>query len=154
MMLRLATKYLVVHCSATQANQNIDAKTIDAWHKAKGWSGIGYHYVIKRDGTLEQGRPVNQVGAHVEGYNWCSIGICLVGGANAQGKGENNFAPEQFQALRRLLGSLQLQYPRVTVLGHRDLSPDKNKDGIISKDEWLKDCPSFDVRKWLATPDQ
>jgi hypothetical protein len=80
---RSKTNWIVLHCSATRASQvNIGAKDIRRWHKDKGWADIGYHYVIKRDGTLEKGRALDAVGAHVEGHNSDSVGVCLVGGLN------------------------------------------------------------------------
>lgn len=152
-----AIKYIVIHCSATKATQKVDAAVIHAMHIARKFAGIGYHYVISRDGTVQKGRPDNFAGAHVNGHNSHSLGICMVGGIDANGKAENNYTDAQFFALRLLLLDLSVTYPKLNitspnarvVLGHRDLSPDKNGDGIISKNEWLKDCPCFDVRTWV-----
>ena len=145
-----SVKFLVVHCSATRANADVGAADIRLWHKRQGWRDIGYHFVIRRDGTVEKGRPVDQPGAHVAGFNSSSLGICMVGGVGLDGKGENNFAPVQYAALEKLLVSLKPTYPTAEVLGHRDLSPDRNHDGKVTKNEWLKECPSFDVRQWWA----
>ena len=136
---RKETKYIAIHCSATGADMDIGAKEIDRWHRQKGFFSIGYHYVIRRDGTLELGRDEGDIGAHVQGYNASSIGICMVGGVNADdfSKAENNFTEEQFRRLRDLLLDLTVRYPDAEVLGHRDF-PDV-----------AKACPSFDVRKWL-----
>jgi len=143
--------FLVVHCSATPAARDIGAREIDQMHRQRGFRCIGYHYVIRRDGTVEKGRPDNEPGAHVEGFNSRSLGICLIGGVKVDGKtGENNFTPEQFKALKHLLDSLKFAYPAATILGHRDLSPDKNRDGKVSPNEWLKECPCFDVGEWLT----
>lgn len=132
--------YLVVHCSATRASQDIGAKDIDRWHREKGWFAIGYHYVIRRSGAIEKGRPDDQPGAHAVGYNHLSLGICLAGGVAADGKtAEQNFTSEQYAALAGLLKKLKARYPNATVLGHRDLP------GVH------KACPSFDVRPWWAT---
>jgi hypothetical protein len=87
-------KYLIVHCSATSEKQDIGAKEIDSWHRAKGWSGIGYHFVIRRDGTIEQGRALHKYGAHAYGYNKVSLGICMIGGVAANGKAEDNFTTD------------------------------------------------------------
>lgn len=151
-------KYLVVHCSATQPKLDIGAKEIDRMHRERGFLKIGYHFVIRRDGHVESGRALDQIGAHVEGHNHESLGICMVGGVNAKGKAENNFTAEQFATLRSLLrllvngyGGAVAHYPHAEVLGHRDLSPDRNHDGRISPNEWLKECPCFDVREWWAT---
>lgn len=130
--------HLVVHCSATPPTADIGRKEIDRWHRERGWLMIGYHFVIRRDGTVETGRLVERVGAHVEGHNKHSIGICLVGGIDAKGKPENNFTHEQFKALRELLFGLLSYCPEATVLGHRDFP------GVA------KACPSFDVGGWWA----
>lgn len=139
---------VVIHCSATRPNQDIGAYDIDIWHKNRGFAKIGYHYVITRDGQTQRGRHVSEVGAHVKGHNAKSIGICLVGGINDAGKAENNFTDKQFDALKELLVSLRQQFA-FSILGHRDLSPDLDKDGVVEKHEWMKECPSFDVRTWL-----
>jgi N-acetylmuramoyl-L-alanine amidase len=133
-------KYLVVHCSATKPSMNIGAAEIDRWHRQKGWRKIGYHFVIKRDGTIEPGRGLTEIGAHAAGYNSVSIGICLVGGVSEQDvkKAENNFTIPQMESLHHLLSSLlDASFPKAKVLGHRDLP------GVA------KDCPSFDVQKWF-----
>lgn len=122
---------IVVHCSDTPPTMDIGVEEIDQWHRERGWNGVGYHYVIRRDGVTEMGRPVDQVGAHVKGHNAYSIGICLVGGAD--GKYDYTFA--QWYGLRGLLDMLALQHPEAAILGHRDLDEGKT-------------CPNFDVR-WL-----
>jgi N-acetyl-anhydromuramyl-L-alanine amidase AmpD len=131
-------KYLVVHCSATPADMDIGVKEIDRWHKAKGWAGCGYHFVIRRDGTIENGRALHIPGAHVEGYNTKSLGICLVGGLSADGQSaEDNFTAIQRAMLRSKLNYLKAGDYRVSeVMGHRDFPGVK------------KDCPSFNVRMW------
>lgn len=141
--------YLVVHCSATPAARDIGAKELRAMHLQRGFRDIGYHYVVRRDGKVEKGRPDTDPGAHVEGFNNRSLGICLVGGVKPDAKtAECNFAPAQYLALQKLLTSLKTQHPNAAVLGHRDLSPDKNRDGRITPNEWLKECPTFDVIPW------
>lgn len=144
-------RYIVVHCSATRANQTIDITDIDRWHRERGWNGCGYHYVITRDGRIQGGRALNQIGAHVHGHNRWSWGVCLVGGLGADDRAEDNFTPAQYSALRALLPSLHALAPQAEILGHRDLSPDVDGDGVIERHEWVKDCPSFDVRAWLRT---
>jgi|SRR5215217_6495392 len=146
---RSRTDYIVVHCAATPPTSDIGKAEIDRWHRAQGWLMIGYHFVIRRDGTLETGRAVDAIGSHVAGYNSTSIGISLVGGVDAKGRPENNFTSAQFAALAELLIDLKAKYPNAQILGHRDFSPDKNKDGKITSNEWMKACPSFDVREWL-----
>lgn len=147
---RTATDLLVVHCSATRPTQDIGVRDITQWHIQRGFDTVGYHYVIRRNGEVERGRPENAVGAHVRGHNANSIGICLAGGVDADGKPANNFTAAQFVALHQLLDELRKRYPDARVLGHRDLSPDLNGDGVISPNEFIKACPSFDVATWLA----
>lgn len=146
--MRRRTDYIVIHCSATPPHSDIGADEIDEWHKQRGWSGIGYHAVIRRDGEVEFGRHFDEPGAHVKGQNYRSVGVCMVGGVDADGKSENNFTEEQWESLALLVATLERAYPNADVLGHRDLSPDLDGDGVIEQHEWLKDCPSFDVREW------
>lgn len=146
-----AVKYIVVHCSATRAGHDIGATEIDAMHKKRGWGRIGYHRVIRIDGTIEAGRSLNEVGAHVYGHNRSSIGICLVGGIDDKGRPSTTFTPAQLASLAGLLEDLRPMFPGAEVLGHRDLSPDIDGDGVVERHEWLKDCPCFDVRWWLRT---
>lgn len=134
---RKATTFIAIHCSATPTTMNIGVKEVRQWHRAKGWIDVGYHFIIRRDGTVELGRPVDTVGAHVEGYNPTSIGICLIGGVDKNNKAEDNFTAEQYAALKRLLTDLQQAYPNAAVQGHRDFPNVK------------KDCPCFDVRAWV-----
>lgn len=136
---RKKTTHIVVHCSATGPDQHIGAKDIDRWHRAKGWNGIGYHYVIKRDGTLETGRPDDTIGAHVEGQNATSVAICMVGGVDANDvtKARDNFTSIQNYTLRQVLADMKAKYPDAEILGHRDFPGVK------------KACPSFDVRSFV-----
>lgn len=144
-------RFLVVHCSATPATRDIGAREIELMHRQRGFRTIGYHYVIRRDGAIEKGRPDDQPGAHVQGFNSRSLGICLVGGVKPDGKtAEQNFTTDQYAALEHLLRDLERRYPTAKVLGHRDLSPDRNGDGRVSRNEWLKECPTFDVIPWWA----
>lgn len=144
---RKSTELLVVHCSATRGTMDIGVREITQWHIQRGFDTIGYHYVIRRNGELETGRQESAIGAHVRGHNANSIGICLVGGVDASNKPQDNFTPAQLTTLKRLLGELQARYPDARILGHRDLSPDKNGDGKITPNEFTKACPSFDVRQ-------
>lgn len=149
---RRNTVRIVVHCSATTPKQDIGSETIHTWHtRDRGFAAIGYHFVIRRDGTIEQGRPINAIGAHVQGHNASSLGICLVGGLDANLKPQDNFTAHQYDSLCELLAFLQTHYPNTTVLGHRDLSKDQNNDGKIDPWEWSKSCPCFDVRMWIVS---
>jgi N-acetylmuramoyl-L-alanine amidase len=142
---------IVVHCSATTPTMDWRAADIDRAHRQRGWSRIGYHYVIPRDGTLEPGRAESDVGAHVQGHNRTSLGVCLIGGVAKDGRTlEANYTELQWSALRRLLLELRARYPHAVICGHRDLSPDKDGDGVIERHEWVKGCPSFDVGTWLV----
>jgi N-acetyl-anhydromuramyl-L-alanine amidase AmpD len=138
MISRLRTNWIVIHCSATRAIQiNIGAKDIRLWHHQKGWTDIGYHYVIKRSGAVEKGRELGLVGAGVEGHNTDSVHICLVGGLNDDTwKPENNYTSQQWAALQKLVSTLTKKYPAAKVLGHRDFAGVK------------KACPCFNVRPW------
>jgi N-acetylmuramoyl-L-alanine amidase len=136
---RTRTDFIAVHCSATGPQADIGKAEIDRWHRAQGWNGIGYNFVIRRDGTLETGRPMEAVGAHVQGFNETSVGICLVGGVAADGKTpEDNFTAAQKDTLASLVRTLKGVYPKATVQGHRDFP------------KVAKACPSFDVKKWWS----
>lgn len=144
---------IVIHCSATRAGQDVRASDIDKWHKERGFAGIGYNFVIDLDGTVEAGRPLTKDGAHCNtagtsglAYNKHSIGICYVGGLDRNGKPADTRTVAQKKAMHDLVWSLFDKYPIVDILGHRDASPDKNGDGKITRNEWIKDCPCFDVR--------
>lgn len=173
---------LVLHCSATPSGQWIGSapgtpgavpavKSIDNWHLARGFrrtgpqtatfnpqlTAIGYHYVVDLDGSVATGRHLDEIGAHAQGFNSASVGVCLVGGAERDAR----YTAQQWAALaqlvRRLAASLglPLAYPLQVrqgpgICGHRDLSPDTNADNRISPHEWLKTCPGFDVGAWLG----
>jgi len=129
-------KYLIVHCAYTPETMDIGASDIDRWHREKGWMMIGYHKVIKRDGTIEDGRPLSKSGAHVRGMNRQSIGIVLIGGMNRSKDGpEINYTDEQMASLRTLLDELKEEYPTAKVRGHTDF--DKGKT-----------CPNFNAGVW------
>lgn len=138
MSVRKSTRYIVLHCSATRPSQDVGTADIRRWHLAQGWSDIGYHYVIKRDGTVQKGRAESAVGAHVANHNAFSIGICMVGGVSQTDftKPEDNFLPEQWESLKDLITVLIRKYPKALVLGHRDFP------------NVAKACPSFNAREW------
>jgi N-acetyl-anhydromuramyl-L-alanine amidase AmpD len=145
---------IIIHCAATSPGMDIGAAEIRDWHvKDNGWAAIGYHCVIRRDGTLESGRPMDQPGVHCTGHNARSIGICLVGGiqdgkggdANQDGviaefengkKGvpEANYTPAQWATLEHVVRDLLVRFPGATLHGHREFA--------------AKACPCFDVREW------
>ena len=138
-------KYIVLHCSATKEGVPFGIEDIDRWHRQRGFRKVGYHYVILLDGTIRKGRDIAQVGAHVQGSNANSIGICYIGGLDADGKPNDTRTEEQKASLFFLLQQLREQFPDAMICGHRDFSPDLNGDGIIEPWEWMKACPCFDA---------
>ena len=142
---------VIIHCSATREDEWITAKMIDTWHREQnGWSMIGYHRVIRLDGAVEQGRPLERRGAHVAGNNVNTIGICMIGGLDQNGFAKDTYNGQQYTQLYRELVNIKMLCPNITsVKGHRDYSPDLNGDGLIGKSEWIKECPCFDVRMKL-----
>lgn len=177
--------HIVIHCSATPNGVAVTPEQIDLWHGQRGFNRrqidiesarvegvrtlrhIGYHYVVTAEGRIAPGRHINEIGAHVQGHNTASIGICMVG--------TDKYFLHQWLALRELVCTLayelQHQLPegskfvgyrpqpalawallkleRVQIVGHRDLSPDKDGDGKVEPHEWLKTCPGFNVAEWL-----
>ncbi|UWZ99309.1 N-acetylmuramoyl-L-alanine amidase [Vibrio splendidus] len=114
--------FITVHCSATSPKQDIGVAEIRQWHKKRGWRDVGYHLVIRRNGEIELGRPLSQTGAHVKGHNKGNIGVCLVGGCNAELQPEDNFTLAQRKALFGLTAALQEQFliSDENVKGHKD----------------------------------
>ena len=127
----------MIHCSAVRPDQESSAAQIDTWHRQRGWKlGIGYHYVVRRDGQIEPGRPEWMIGAHCQNHNAHSIGVCYEGGLDIRGpldpKGrlpkqepDDTRTAEQKAALRQLLEDLHRRYPRALIIGHHDLNPHK-----------------------------
>ena len=134
---RETTEAVFVHCSATKAGQDVGVREIRQWHKEQGWLDVGYHFIVKRDGTVEGGRDVDAVGSHAKGHNHNSVSVCLVGGVDDWGKPEANFTPQQMEALRPLLESLLEKYSGASLKAHHDEAP--------------KACPSFDLKRWWDT---
>lgn len=135
-------RYIVVHCAATPPDLDVGAKEIDLWHRQRGFARIGYHKVIRRDGTIEAGRELHVPGAHAQGFNLLSWGVCLIGGvteAGPYGKPEANYTEAQYRALRGVILGLLESAPQAKVTGHRDLP---------SPHARLKECPCFDVSEW------
>lgn len=125
---------IIVHCSATPEGKDYSVADIRKWHKQQGWSDIGYHYVVYRDGTIRDGRDVNISGAHCVNHNAHSIGVCYIGGVASDGKTpKDTRTPSQRIALKQLLTELLMLYPNARIYGHHDF--DKGKA-----------CPSFDAR--------
>ena len=135
--LREETDLIIIHCSNTPPTMDIGKKELNKWYRQRGYSDSGFHFVIRRDGTIETGRNPQSVGAHAVGHNFTSIGICLIGGVNKSDVPENNFTPEQWDSLVKLLKGLKTKYPEAKIIGHNEVAQ--------------KSCPSFDVQKWKTT---
>jgi len=114
---------IIVHCSATPEGKDFTTTDIDRWHRQRGFASIGYHFVIYRDGSVHHGRPLAQVGAHCQGHNAHSIGICYIGGLTADGKHpKDSRTEEQKSALVALLRKLRVQFPNAKIRGHREMT--------------------------------
>lgn len=124
---------IIVHCTATPEGRVETVESVRRMHKAKGWADIGYHYLIGLNGERWNGRNVNLVGAHCEGYNANSIGVCYVGGCDKNMKAKDTRTDKQKAALIALLKDLRKLYPKAKIVSHRDL------------DRKGKACPSFDA---------
>lgn len=132
-------KRIILHCTATPEGKHFDVDTIRRWHvKDRGWRDIGYHYVIYLDGSVHQGRPLEQVGAHTSGHNKDSIGIVYVGGCDAKMKAKDTLNEAQEVAMVNLIKALREEHGALSLHGHNEFA--------------AKACPSFDVQKkfdWL-----
>lgn len=125
---------IIIHCSATPEGRNVTITDIEAWHKQRGFSEIGYHYVIYLDGSVHIGREESKVGAHCLGHNANSIGVCYIGGVAKDGKtAKDTRTDAQKVAMRNLVANLKRKYPSASVHGHNEFA--------------AKACPSFDVQK-------
>ena len=130
--MRRITK-IILHCTATPEGRAVSAEEIKQWHLDRGWSDIGYHYVIDINGNLQEGRPLTRAGAHVRGYNKGSIGIAYVGGVDENLKPKDTRAEDQKGRMKAIILDLMDEYPEATLHGHNEFSN--------------KACPSFDVQK-------
>ena len=116
-----SVRFLVLHCSATRCNQSYTVEQMKKDHKSRGFMTIGYHFYIRRDGTMTQHRKLLEVGAHARPYNRCSIGICYEGGLDEQGKPCDTRTPKQTERIIELLYKLHKLFPKAKIVGHRDL---------------------------------
>ena len=137
MMSADSVRFLVLHCSATRCNQDYSVEQLRRDHKARGFYDIGYHFYIRKDGTMTQHRMLLEVGAHARPYNRCSIGICYEGGLNEEGRACNTITAEQETRLVELFRNLKTLFPKAKIVGHRDLP------GTTPKE-----CPGFDAGSW------
>ena len=122
---------VILHCSATKEGKDYTVEDIDKWHKNRGWQGIGYHYVIYRDGSVHAGRALEKIGAHCLHHNANSIGICYIGGLDENGKPKDTRTKEQYEAMHNLVDSIVKLYHGCKVYGHNEFAN--------------KACPCFDV---------
>lgn len=144
---------IVIHCSATKETQNYTFDQLRRDHKARGFRDCGYHFYIRRDGTRFIGRYLDQIGAHVGdvGKNANSIGICYEGGLDKNGKAKDTRTEAQKEELLNtileVLTILKKKQPdiKIRIVGHRDLSPDLDGDGVVEPNEWVKLCPCFNA---------
>lgn len=135
---------IIIHCSDTFDYMDIGAEEIRKWHvEENGWSDIAYHFIVKRDGTIDMGRDIDgdgdifeEIGAHTYGYNKNSIGICMVGGKGPGGFPEDNFTDVQYRTLVELTRYIKTSYTNATVHGHNEYSS-------------VKTCPNFNVKEWV-----
>lgn len=136
-------KRIFVHCTA--GNQHQTPQQLMAEFKRKGWKNPGYHYAITHDGKIHQLLAEDKVSNGVQGYNSTSINVAYTGGIDSEGNGVDNRTHEQKRSLRALLRRLKEKYPSAIILGHRDISPDKNGNGKVDRWERIKECPCFDA---------
>ena len=124
---------IIIHCSATPEGKDYTVEQIRQWHKQRGFSDIGYHYVIYRDGSIHSGRPIERIGAHCLKHNAHSIGVCYIGGVSKDGKTPKDTRTDaQKESLIKLIKELKAKYPKATVHGHREYAN--------------KACPCFDAK--------
>lgn len=145
-------KYIVVHCTATKQTASV-ASILNDW-KRKGWKNPGYHFLVEADGAHHILLKIGEVSNGVKGYNNVSINIAYVGGLDSQGNALDNMTASQRWKLQQIIDGLLVHFPSAKVVGHRDLSPDTNKNGKVDPYEWLKACPCFDVTSKFNIPKQ
>ena len=124
---------IILHCTATRAGEQINVKQIDKWNRDRGWSEIGYHYVLYADGTIATGRDIRKKGAHVKGHNHDSVGVAYVGGLDKNKTPKDTMTMQQEMAFLHLVNSLRVVFGAMSVHGHNEYSS--------------KACPSFDVQE-------
>lgn len=135
----------MLHCSATKESVDTTYETIEAGHKARGFNEIGYHYYIRKDGTVQQGREEHETGAHCLGYNDRAIGICYEGGLDSDGNTKDTRTIAQRKAIPLLIADILTRHKITRICGHRDVSPDTNGNGKVDSYEWIKACPCFNA---------
>lgn len=137
---------LVWHCTASREDRAMSMADVRRFHMTVNkWKAEGYHLLVRRDGSVELGRPESQVGAHVAGHNVGTLGYAYEGGLDVNGRAKDTRTAAQKATMLRLTVDAISRHRLRKVTGHRDLSPDLNADGIISPNEWTKQCPCFDA---------
>ena len=128
---------IILHCSATPEGRDVSMADIRKWHvEERGWSDVGYHFVVTLDGTVHVGRPMDRAGAHCKGRNGNSIGVCYVGGMDSDMVPKDTLLPVQERSVRKLIKAIRLLFGEVEISGHNQYS--------------AKACPSFDVKEKFA----
>lgn len=133
-----------MHCTA--GSQRATVRDLEAEFRRKGWKRPGYHYVVTADGKIHQMVDTEKISNGVKNYNRITVNVAYVGGIDATGKAVDNRTDAQKHSLRLLLKLLKKRYPNAVIQGHRDFSPDLNKNGRIDRFEFIKDCPCFDAK--------
>lgn len=142
-------KYIVIHCTGTP--KETKRKSIENhWKNELGWKKPGYHCMIDQFGVNHILSDVEHIVNGAKGFNSNAIHIAYIGGINEIWENACTLTMKQSRALQSLLKSLKIRYPNAEIVGHRDLSFDRNKDGKITPDEWEKVCPCFDVDRFLT----
>lgn len=136
--------HIVIHCTATGQDASVESMKA-YWKDVLNWKNPGYHYIIEKDGKVVQTHDESKIANGVAGHNANSIHIAYVGGVDQKGNAIDNRTDEQKKVLVSMVMAMRIKYPNVKVLGHRDFSPDTNKNGIIDPWEYIKMCPSFDA---------
>lgn len=141
-------KRIVIHCTATP--QSVTTSQLMRGFKERGWAAPGYHLLVLPAGSIRQLWPLGRVANGARGYNATSVHVAWVGGVDAAGRPVDNRTPAQRAALRLVVERLTKSFPDADIVGHRDLSPDLNGNGIVDPWERVKECPCFDVRTEFA----
>src|SRR5574344_1489471 len=141
-------KYIFVHCTASQQTATI--QQILKEFTQRGWRIPGYHYIVDPKGMLTQLVAEDRISNGVKGYNAESINVAYIGGIDSKKKAIDNRTPEQKKTLLNILTRLKKKYPNAIIMGHRDISPDKNHNGIVDPWERIKECPCFDAKTEYA----
>lgn len=137
-------KYIAVHC--TGGSRQTTVRELEIEFKRKGWKYPGYHYVVTADGKIHQMLDTERVSNGVKGFNSVAVNVAYTGGVEGR-KSADTRTDEQKKSLVQLLKALRKKYPDAIIQGHRDFSPDLNHNGVIERNEWIKDCPCFDAKK-------